>query len=244
MMRLITLLLMATGMAAAQAGAADAGQAGIRKAVQALAPDAKVTEVAKSPVPGLYEVTLKGPRGPLVVYVTERGGHVLLGELLDVKERRNLTAERMDRLTAVDFGKLPLKQAIKVVKGNGKRKLAVFSDPDCPYCRKLEPELSKLDNVTLYTFPYPLPMHADAGRKSKLVWCAKDRAKAWDDLMLRGRLPEGGKTDCDNPVDENLALGAELNVTGTPAIIFANGQRIPGYVEAARIEQMLDRADN
>lgn len=243
-MRLITLFLMMAYMVAAQAGEAEAGQASVRKAISALAPEAQVTSIDKSPVAGLYEVTLKGPRGPMVVYVTDQGSHILLGEMLDVDGRRNLTAERMDKLTAVDFDNLPFKQAIKVVKGNGKRKLAVFSDPDCPYCRKLEPELAKLDNVTIYTFPYPLPMHADAGRKSKLVWCAKNRARAWDDLMLRGKLPEGGRTDCDNPVDENLALGAELNVTGTPALIFANGQRAPGYVEADRIEQMLNRAAN
>jgi thiol:disulfide interchange protein DsbC len=240
-MRLIMLLLAATWAVAAQADEAKAGQAEIRQAVQNLAPDTKVKSIAKSPVAGLYEVTLDGPRGPLIVYATEKGDHLLLGELLDVKGRRNLTAERMDKLTAVDFDKLPFAQAIKVVKGDGKRKLAVFSDPDCPYCRKLEPELAKLNNVTIYTFPYPLPMHPDAGRKAKQVWCAKDRVQAWDDLMLRGKLPDGGKADCDHPLDKNLALGARLNIQGTPAIIFASGQRIPGYVEAGRIEQMLNQ---
>lgn len=243
-MRLIVTLCLAAWAAAAQADEAEAGQAEIRKAVQTLAPEAQVKAIVKAPVAGLYEVTLDGPRGPLVVYATEKGEHLLLGEILDVKARRNLTAERMDKLTAVDFGKLPLSQAIKVVKGDGKRRLAVFSDPDCPYCKKLEPELAKLNNVTIYTFPYPLPMHPDAGRKSKLVWCAKDRAQAWDDLMLRGKLPENGKTDCDHPVEKNLALGARLNIQGTPAIILVNGQRLPGYMEASRIEQMLAKAGN
>lgn len=239
-MRLIMMML-AAGVAFAATLPTWAGQPEIRRAVQTLAPEARIKGIANSPVAGLYEVTLDGPRGPLIVYATEKGDHLLLGELLDVNARRNLTAERMDRLTAVDFDKLPLGQAIKVVKGNGKRRLAVFSDPDCPYCRKLEPELAKLNNVTIYTFPYPLPMHPDAGRKSKLVWCAPDRARAWDDLMLRGKLPERDKADCDNPVDENLALGGRLNIQGTPAIIFANGQRVPGYVEAARLEQMLNQ---
>lgn len=241
-MRLIMMMLLAAGVTVVHTQPARAGQPEIRNAVRTLAPDARVKGIAKSPVAGLYEVTLDGPRGPLVVYATEQGDHLLLGELLDVKGRRNLTAERMDKLTAVDFDKLPFGQAIKVVKGDGKRRLAVFSDPDCPYCKKLEPELAKLNNVTIYTFPYPLAMHPDAGRKSKLVWCAKDRVRAWDDLMLRGKLPERDRMDCDNPMEENLALGGRLNIQGTPAIIFANGQRIPGYVEAARIEQMLNQA--
>jgi thiol:disulfide interchange protein DsbC len=138
---------------------------------------------------------------------------------------------------------LPLQNAIKVVRGDGKRRLAVFSDPDCPYCKKAEQEFTKLDNVTIYTFAYPLAMHPDAARKSKLVWCSKDRSKAWLDLMLKGKVPEG-KGDCENPVDENLALGNKLRIDGTPALIFPSGKRVPGYVDAGRLEGMLEAVNN
>ena len=219
-----------------------AGDAEIRQAVLSLAPGAKVTSIAKTALPGIMEVTLDGPRGPMVVYADEKGEYLLAGNLLDVKNRRNLTDERMDKLTEVKWDSLPLDQAIKVVRGEGKRKVAIFSDPDCPYCKKAEQELAKLDNVTIYVFPYPLAMHPDAGRKSKLVWCSKDRAKAWLDMMLRNKLPEG-KADCDNPVDENLALGAKLRVDGTPAMFFPNGRKQAGYMLADKLDALLNQTN-
>lgn len=222
---------------------AQAGEKEIRQAVQALAPDAKVVSVNRTPLIDLYEVVVDGPRGSTVVYASGKGDYLLVGELLDVKRQRNLTGERMDKLTAIKFDSLPLNQAIKIVQGNGQRRLAVFSDPDCPFCRKLEQELVKLKDVSLYMFPYPLPMHPDAGRKSKLVWCSRDRAAAWRDMMLNNRLPEGDKTDCDNPVDKNIALGQRLRIDGTPALIFADGRRVPGYIEAGRIEALLAAAE-
>jgi thiol:disulfide interchange protein DsbC len=226
-------------MAALFIAQTHAGEKEVRQAVQALAPEAKVVSVSRTPLPDLYEVVVDGPRGMALVYVSGKGDHILVGELLDVKNRRNLTGERMERLNAVDFDKLPLNQAIKMVQGNGTRRLAVFSDPDCPFCRKLEPELAKLKDVTIYIFPYPLPMHPDAARKSNLVWCSKDRLQAWQDMMLRNKLPEGGRTDCEHPVDKNIALGQRLRIDGTPALIFGDGRRVPGYAEAERIEQML-----
>lgn len=234
MKSLAVLFMAAMGMTLAHAGEKE-----VRQAVQALAPEAKVVSVSKTPLPDLYEVVVDGPRGIALVYASGKGDYVLVGELLDVKKRRNLTGERMERLNAVDFDSLPLGQAIKMVQGNGKRRMAVFSDPDCPYCRKLEPELAKLNDVTIYIFPYPLPMHPDAGRKSKLVWCSKDRLQAWKDMMLRNRLPEGGRSDCDHPVDKNLALGERLRIDGTPALILGDGRRLTGYASAERIEQML-----
>ncbi|MDW8322919.1 MAG: DsbC family protein [Burkholderiales bacterium] len=225
------------------AGSAAAGEREIRQAVQALAPEAKVVSVRPTPIAGLHEVVLDGPRGPTLVYASAKGDYLILGELLDVKNRRNLTGERMDDLTRIKFDSLPLGQAIKIVQGNGRRRLAVFSDPDCPYCRKVEQELVKLKDVTIYMFPYPLPMHPDAARKSRLVWCSRDRAAAWRDMMLNNKLPEGVNPDCDHPVDKNLALGARLRVEGTPALFFADGRRLPGYAEAARIEQMLAAAE-
>lgn len=232
----LTVLLLALLATSALAGDAD-----IRKSIEGSFPGTKINGIAKSPINGVFEVVTDGPQGPLVIYSDDKGEHLLVGDLLNVQSKRNLTRERMDKLTEVKWDSLPLKNAIKVVKGDGSRKLAVFSDPDCPYCKKAEAEFNKLDNVTVYTFAYPLPMHPDAGRKAKLVWCSKDRAKAWQDLMLKGVVPNG-KADCDDPIDENLALGAKLRVDGTPAMIFSNGKRIPGYVDAKRLETMLDAA--
>lgn len=224
------------------ATAAQAGEAEIRKSIESNFPGTKVKEIGKAAIAGMYEVVMDGRQGPLVAYTDDKGRYVLVGDLLDVQTERNLTRERMDKLTEVKFDSLPLNQAIKVVKGNGKRKLAVFSDLDCPYCKKLETELLKVDNVTVYNFPYPLPMHPDAGRKSKLIWCSKDRVAAWNDYMHNNKLP-AGKADCDNPVDENLVLGQKLRIDGTPALIFANGKRVPGYMPAAKLDAMLDSAE-
>lgn len=238
----LTALLLAL-VAASAAPSALAGDGEIRKSIEGSFPGTKINSIAKSPLNGMFEVVTDGQQGPQVIYADDKGEYVLVGELLNVRSQRNLTRERMDKLMEVKWDSLPLGNAIKVVKGNGSRKLAVFTDPDCPYCRKAEAEFAKLDNVTIYNFAYPLAMHPDAGRKAKLVWCSKDRAKAWQDLMLKNVLP-AGKGDCDNPIDENLALGAKLRVEGTPALIFQNGKRIPGYVDAKRLEAMLDAATN
>jgi thiol:disulfide interchange protein DsbC len=225
------------------AGTALAGEADIRHSIESRFPGTKVTEVGKSALPGIFEVVMVGREGPMLAYTDDKARYVMVGDMLDIKMERNLTRERMDKLTAVKFDSLPLGQAIKTVKGDGKRRLAVFSDIDCPYCKKLESELDKIDNVTIYTFLYPLPMHGDAPRKSKLIWCSKDRAAAWDDYFRHGRLP-AGKGDCDTPIEENLALGAKLHIDGTPAMIFANGKRVPGYMPAARLDDMLTASEN
>jgi thiol:disulfide interchange protein DsbC len=231
---ILTALLLALISTATLAAESD-----IRKAIESAYPGVKISNIAKSPINGIFEVSTDGPQGPLVVYSDNMGEHLLIGDLLNIKNKRNLTRERMDKLTEVKWDSLPLHNAIKVVKGDGSRKLAVFSDPDCPYCKKAEVELNKLDNVTVYNFAYPLPMHPDAGRKAILVWCSKDRAKAWQDLMLKGIVPSG-KADCKNPIEDNLALGEKLRIDGTPAMIFPNGKRIPGYVDATRLEAMLN----
>jgi thiol:disulfide interchange protein DsbC len=237
LMRLILTLLATVVMTTA----CNAGDADIKKNLETRFPGAKVTSISKTPVKGLYEVVVDGNQ---LLYSDDKANYVVLGELLETQSKRNLTKERMDKLMEVKFDSLPFNQAIKIVKGDGKRRLAVFSDVDCPYCRKLEPELNKLDNVTIYNFAYPLPFHTDAARKSRLIWCSPDPAKAWQDLMLNGKLPEGGKDDCPNPIDANLELGRKLNVEGTPAIIFSNGKRAPGYLTADKIEQMLRAAES
>lgn len=218
--------------------AAQAGEKEIRQAFQKNFTGAEITSISKTPYGGLYEVVVDGQ----VAYVTSDGKYLVLGNVIDLASKRNITAMRNAKLMEVKWSTLPLAKAIKEVKGNGSRKMAIFSDADCPYCRKLEPELEKLTNVTIYTFLYPIEgLHPEAVPTSKQIWCEKDRLKAWKDYMLRGEEPKS-KGDCPNPVDDVVALGMKLKVSGTPTIILENGQRIPGYAPAERLEQMLTAA--
>lgn len=224
--------------AALLATGCNADEADIKKNIEARFPGIKVDSVSKTPMKGVYEVVVGGAE---IIYADDKGNHVIAGEMIETANRRNLTRERLDKLSEVKFDTLPLDQAITLVKGDGKRRLAVFSDPDCPYCKRLDQELARLDNVTIHVFAYPLPMHPDAERKSRLVWCSADRAQAWQDLMLAGKVPEG-RDDCPNPIAANLELGARLNVQGTPAIILTNGRRLPGLVPAEKLDALLDEA--
>lgn len=218
--------------------AAHAGEAEIRKAFQSKFPGMEVSSISKTPYGGLYEVVADGQ----VAYATADGKYLVLGNVIDLESKRNLTAARNAKLMEVKWSTLPLNTAIKEVKGNGSRKLAVFSDADCPYCRKLEPELDKLNNVTIYTFLYPIEgLHPDAVPTSKKIWCESDRLKAWKAYMLKGVEPKS-KGDCANPVDDTIALGNKLKVSGTPTIILENGQRLPGYVPANKLDQLLTAA--
>lgn len=222
----------------ASIAAAHAGEKEIRQSLQKNFKGMEITSLSKTPYGGLYEVVVDGQ----AAYVTSDGKYLVLGNVIDLENRQNITAMRNAKLAEVKWSTLPLANAIKEVKGNGSRKLAVFSDADCPYCRKLEPELEKLTNVTIYTFLYPIAgLHPDAVPTSKQIWCEKDRLKAWKAYMLKGEEPKS-KGDCANPVDATVELGTKLRVTGTPTIILENGQRIPGYVPADKLEQMLTAA--
>lgn len=217
--------------------AAHAGEAEIRKTIEAKFPGAKVQSVGKTSYAGLYEVVLEGPQ---LAYVDDKANYLFMGSILDIKSQKNITEERFQKLTAVKFDTLPLDAAIKVVKGNGSRKIAVFADADCPYCKKFEQELVNVKDITVYNFLFPLDqLHPEAGKKSKQIWCAPDRAKAWEDWMLRGNLPKNDG-NCDNPLEKTAELGKKLGIQGTPAIIFADGRRVPGMIPAARLEQMLE----
>jgi thiol:disulfide interchange protein DsbC len=217
---------------------AQAGEAEIRKELTAKFPGAEIASVSKTAYGGLYEVYMDGQ----LIYADEAGKYVFVGNVIELATRRDLTQARLDRLQAVKWESLPLNYAIKVVKGKGDRKLAVFSDVDCPFCRKFEDELAKVDNITVYTFLYPIQgLHPKAVQASRQIWCAPDKNKAWDDYIRNGVLPKNdGK--CDNPVDETIALGEKLRVSGTPTIIFQNGQRVPGMIPAAKLEQLLAAA--
>jgi len=197
-------------------------------------PATKITAVRESPAKGIYEVIM----GRNIAYTDEAGRYMIFGHLYDMKEQKDLTAGVLEALNKVDTSLLPKRDAIKKVQGKGERTLFVFSDPDCPYCKRLEAELAKLDNVTIYTLLYPLDgLHPDARRKAEAIWCAEDRVKAWDAFMQKGTLPES--RSCDNPVDRNVRLGNSLGINGTPTIIFEDGALAPGMLPAAEIERRL-----
>lgn len=207
-------------------------------------PDVKVKSVASTPIPEIYELVVGEAPQQEVVYTDATVAHLLVGNLIDTKSKESLTEKRLIELNKPDLKQFPLQNALKDVRGNGQRQLIVFSDPDCPFCKKLEADsLSKLDNVTIYTFLYPLAeLHPDAPKKSRQIWCSKDPLKAWHDHMRNGKEVDAKASDsCKNPVDETIALGNKLNFTGTPTLIFANGEAVPGALPLAQIEQKLNQ---
>jgi len=214
-----------------------ADEAEIRKGMEAKL-GAKVESVAKSGYLGLYEVYADGN----IFYTDEKMSAIMVGaQLIDAKTMKNVTDERMKKLTAIKFSDLPLDRAIKQVRGDGKRVLATFEDPNCGYCKRLAKDVAKLENVTVYTFLYPI-LSEDSVRKSKQIWCAADRAKAWNDWMIDGRAPVA-KEDCDTAaIGKNQEFGRKLNITGTPTMFFIDGERVPGAMPLARIEQKLNQA--
>lgn len=216
-----------------------ADEASLKKAFEATYPRIKISSVSKTPYGGLYEVFAEGQ----IFYTDEKFSFLIAeGHLVDTKTKKDITDERMDDLTKIDFNSLPFNQAIKVVKGDGSRKMAVFADADCPFCKRLEQrELSQINNVTVYTFLYPLEqLHPDAANKSRAIWCAPDRAKAWMDWAMTGALPSA--KSCDNPLEKNAQLGRKLGVNSTPIIFFADGKRINGAYPAQEIEKALTAA--
>jgi thiol:disulfide interchange protein DsbC len=214
---------------------ASAGEAEIRKNLADRIPQfAKIDEITKSPVPGLYEVRINGFE---IFYTDEQGNYLLQGNLIDVKQRKNLTEERIEKLSEVAFDKLPMKDAVKIVRGNGKRRLAIFADPNCGYCKQFERDMTKVDNITIQLFLYPV-LGPDSVVKARNIWCAKDKAKAWNDWMQRGVVPDTG--ECDTAaLTRNREFGQKYNITGTPTLIFSDGTRAPGAIPAAQVEKQL-----
>ena len=231
---LLTLAAGAFVVPSVQAQTADAAKLDSVKAAVKKAFDVEVTKVQPTDYANLYEVQLGGN----IVYTNDKAEFVLAGNLVDAKTRRDVTSERLEEISRVDFSTLPLTQAVKLVKGNGARKMAVFEDPNCGYCKKLHKELATLDNVTVYTFLFPI-LAPDSVTKANNVWCAKDQATVWTDWMNKGVEPPAAT--CDTPIEKNLALGQKLAVQGTPAIFFESGNRVNGYVPAAKLNQELDR---
>ena len=216
---------------------AIADEASVKKAVEAAYPKFKVESVTKTPYAGLYEVFMGGQ----IVYTDEKMSFLIAeGRLVDPKTKKDITGERMEELTKIDFSSLPLEQAIKVVKGNGSRKLVVFSDVDCPYCKRLEQnELSNVTDITIYTFLYPIEqLHPDAAAKSKLIWCANNRVKAWEDWIFNNQLPKASGT-CEVPLEKIGQLARKIGVTSTPTLIFSDGKRMLGAQPYKEIERAM-----
>ncbi len=221
----------------ATAFAVFAQEAVIRKNLAERLPNfPKVDEVTKSPIPGLFEVRVGGTE---IFYTDAEANYLVQGSLIDTKAKRNLTEERVAKLTEIDFDALPLKDAFTVVRGNGKRKLAVFEDPNCGYCKRFETDLQSVNNVTVYMFLYPILGPASTER-SKNIWCAKDRAKAWTDWMVKNADTAAAPASCDAAaLNRNVEFGKKHKITGTPTLIFADGNRVPGAIAAAQVEKFL-----
>jgi thiol:disulfide interchange protein DsbC len=201
----------------------------------------QIEGIQAAPVPGLYEVRYRSPRGVQLLYVDETGNYVIQGNIMDLRTERDLTEERLRKLNAIKFESLPLDLAIKVQRGNGKRVLAMFSDPYCPACRQFERALAQIDNVTIYVFMYPV-IRPENTEHSRMVWCAPDRAKAWLELAAapKPKLPDAA-AGCGDPVDKVLKLGRSLGVNSTPTLILANGERLSGGLAAPELKDLLDQ---
>ena len=230
--------LLATALLAAfVASGVRADEAAIRKNLAARLPQfPKVDEVRKTPIPGLYEVRT----GTDLYYSDENGDHLIDGgHIVATKTRENLTQVRIDQITRIDFATLPLKDAIVWKQGTGARKLVVFADPNCGYCKRLEGDLNNLKDVTVYTFLYPI-LGGDSPEKSRSIWCAKDNTKVWRGWMLDGTTPPRAMGPCDDgALARNEALGRRYKINGTPAIVFEDGKRVPGAMPADQIEKQL-----
>ncbi|MDO9244708.1 MAG: DsbC family protein [Rhodocyclaceae bacterium] len=216
--------------------AAFANEALVKKSVETWLGNSgpKVENVRKSGALGLYEVQVDGE----LIYTDEKVTHIIIGEVIETSSRKNLSEERKQKLAQIKFSDLPLDMAVKQVKGNGKRLLATFEDPNCSYCKKLAQELQGVNDVTIYTFIYPI-LSPDSTEKAKNLWCASDRVRAWNDFMINNQAP--ASKNCNHPTEKVVAFGKKLNIRGTPTMFFADGSRVPGYMPLATLEKALDR---
>lgn len=218
-----------TGVVFAQ----TAQESAIKKLIEPkLGQGVKVDSVIKTPYSGLFEVRV----GSDILYTDEKAQYLFVGNVLDAKSGTNYTKARTDELSKIKFSDLPLESALKMVKGDGKRVIAVFEDPNCGYCKRFRKTLAGMDNITVYTFLYNI-LSEDSTVKSKNVWCSADRNKAWDEWMLNGKAPSAAPSNCVTPNEKILALGQKLRVNGTPAIFFADGSRVPGAMDAKGLEE-------
>ena len=229
-------LFAALGLSLMGFTAAHADIATLKANLEKNYPEIKAESITATPVKDIYEVYMDGD----IVYTNEDARYFFLGNLVDLQNKVSLTEQRHQELSKIDIKALPLKQAIKHVKGNGKRVMYVFSDPDCPYCHALEEELKNVNNVTIYLFLYPLKtLHPNAETIAQKVWCSKDKYAAWEAYVLNRKQPTAADT-CTTPVQQNIELGAQLHVDGTPTFFLKDGQRISGARSAEEINRLLD----
>jgi thiol:disulfide interchange protein DsbC len=235
---LIRLLLLIAAVALSSAALAD--EAELRRTLEPKL-GVQIDGIEPGPVPGLYEVRYRSPQGVQVIYVDATGSYVIQGKIYDLRSERDLTEERLRKLNAIKFESLPLDLAVKIQRGDGKRVLAMFSDPYCPACRQFERSLAQIDNVTVYVFMYPVirPENTD---HSRMVWCSADRAKAWLELAAapKPKVPNAAKS-CGDPVDKVLKLGRSLAVNSTPTLVLANGERVSGGLSTEDLKELLDQ---
>ena len=233
--RLIALAVLAPVLTLAQA-AEPAGKLAtesiIKRTIEGRLGGVKIDAVTKTPYMGLYELRVENE----ILYTDEKMNFIFSGEILDAKTMQNITKKRLAELSAVKWENLPLEAAVKTVRGNGKRTLAVFSDPNCPYCKRFEKDLARVTDITIYTFLYPV-LGADSIEKSKGVWCSADKSKAWNDLMQNGTAPAAGR--CDTPIEKTFEFARKYRITGTPTLIFARGERVPGAIPQEQVERLL-----
>jgi thiol:disulfide interchange protein DsbC len=216
--------------AAAQTPAPD-----LQAKLMQLYPKTNFTSVSTTPVAGVYEVVM----GKTVSYVDATGRYFLFGNMFDMATRTDMTAPRIAEASRVDVSRLPALDAIRIVKGNGRRTLYVFSDPDCPACRSLEPTLDKLNDVTIHVYPFPLTsIHPNAARKATSIWCSPDKARAWTDWMISGKQPV--PSECESPVSRNIALAQQLDINATPTLISADGRKQAGALGEAALNAFID----
>jgi thiol:disulfide interchange protein DsbC len=226
-------LVLALGGAAAFAQ--NSTELTIKHAIETrLGEGVKVDTITKTPYGGLYEIRIGGD----IFYTDAKGDYLFVGRIIDTKTSADLTRARVDEVNKIKFADLPLDSAVKMVKGNGKRVIAVFEDPNCGYCKRLRHTLAEMDNVTVYTFMYNI-LAEDSSVKSRNIWCSPDRAKAWDDWMLKGKMAPDAPANCTAPNDKIFALGQKLKITGTPTIFFTDGTRVPGAVDGKALEAKL-----
>ena len=224
---------------AAQSDAMTPEAAAVKKLIQSRFPGAAVGVVVKSPYFDLYEAQFD----ERLVYTDAKVTYVMVGNVYDASTKQNLTDARLRKLNRVDWDSLPLELAFTRVKGDGSRKLAIFSDADCPYCKQLEKSMKGLDNVTIYTFLYPIAeLHSDAARKSAVIWCSADKVKAWNEFFDAGKLPDN-RGDCPTPIKDTALLGQRLHVSATPTLMFADGSLIPGAIPLARLEEEINKGE-
>jgi len=220
------------------AGGAGADENAVRRLVETRLSDAKVLEVRKLPYAGLYEIALRNAQGVRVLYTDADAKVFVIGSLVDSASGDNLTEMRLRKLTAIDWSTLPFDSAITMKRGSGRRQIAIFSDPNCPYCQQFERDLARVDDITVHIFMYPV-IRPDSVRLTKAVWCSKDRAKAWNELMLE-RIEPTAKPDCDTPVDKLVALGNKLGAVSTPTWFLRNGEMYKGAMPMEEVVRLLD----